>query len=94
MFLAPCSITKNLDRIVRNFLWHKDHLVGWKTTSKPKEKAGLGICGALYMNKAFLTKWWWRFNTEGTHLWFKIVKEKYGLLVGTEKQRNQRAHKE
>lgn len=30
------------------------------------------------MNKAFLSKWWWRYNSEQDHLWRVIGKEKYG----------------
>lgn len=86
LILAPCSVSKKMDQIVRNFRWDRDeekknyHLVNWNLVSKPKDREGLGISVAKSMNKALLSKWWWRFSTEKNNLWRIIVKEKYGEL--------------
>ncbi|XP_026434772.1 uncharacterized protein LOC113332450 [Papaver somniferum] len=83
IFLAPCSITKKIDRIVRNFLWEDEnrkriHNIGWKLSSKEKEKGGLGIRRAKQVNSALLKKWWWRFGVEKEAFWRKIIVEKFG----------------
>lgn len=77
VLLAPYSVSRKLDKIVRDFLWHKDkdqkhyHLVSWKVVSRSKESGGLGLTVAHLINKALLEK---------NNLWCIIVKEKYGEL--------------
>ncbi|XP_026380955.1 uncharacterized protein LOC113275631 [Papaver somniferum] len=70
---------------MRDFLWEyreKDgkcsHLVKWKIVCAEKSKGGLGVLNLRRMNQALLAKWCWRWGIEKTHLWYKIVAEKYG----------------
>ncbi|GAV58496.1 LOW QUALITY PROTEIN: hypothetical protein CFOL_v3_02029, partial [Cephalotus follicularis] len=67
-FILPVSITKECDRILRNFLWHgigntkKCGNVASKVC-RPKDEGGLGIKDCRAWNKAAIMKfgsWSWR----------------------------------
>ena len=59
----PSRGIKELEKIMRNFLWKGadggggDNLIAWKTVVRPKNKGGLGIRGLKEKNKALLIKW-------------------------------------
>ncbi|XP_026436570.1 uncharacterized protein LOC113334557 [Papaver somniferum] len=67
LFEMPISVARNLEKIMRNFLWNdnkgrkKIHPVKWEV-----------------FNHALLAKWSWRYATEDDVLWRKIIEEKYG----------------
>ena len=43
-----------------------------------KEKGGLGLRKIIFLNKALLGKWVWRFAIEKNNLWKKVLLMKYG----------------
>ena len=62
-FLAlpvPRSILKELDKLMRNFLWSaseaklKANFVNWDSVCKPKSEGGLGLCKMQDLNDACL----------------------------------------
>ena len=63
LFRLPSRVSKELEKIMRNFLWKGadgdggNHLVSWKMISRPKKKGGLGIGNLSKKNKALLYKW-------------------------------------
>ncbi|GAV66931.1 LOW QUALITY PROTEIN: zf-RVT domain-containing protein, partial [Cephalotus follicularis] len=72
-FILPVSITKECNRILRNFLWHgvgnskKSGKVAWSKVCRPKDEGGLGIKDCRAWNKAAImkfgsqtTSWSWR----------------------------------
>lgn len=59
-----------LEQIQRDFLQgegnfeRKHHLVKWPTVCKNKIQAGPGVRRLASLNKAFISKWIWRFAME------------------------------
>ena len=85
MFRVPVGVSKELEKIMRDFLWKGidgdggDHLVSWKVVCRAKIKGGLGIGSLKEKNKALLLKWLWRFPIEQDEIWTKVIKSIYGL---------------
>ena len=59
LLLAPKSITAQISKLLRDFLWNggkgnqnKLHLVGWETIQKPISKGGLQIRDPVLDNLA------------------------------------------
>ncbi|KAL0014133.1 hypothetical protein SO802_001202 [Lithocarpus litseifolius] len=79
----PSKILQGIDRISRNFLWgssenkKKLHLISWEKVTKSKEEGGLGIQAAKPKNTALLAKLNWRFNSEKSSLWVRVLSKKY-----------------
>ncbi|KAK2654724.1 hypothetical protein Ddye_014580 [Dipteronia dyeriana] len=73
------------NRLESGFLWvdgerkRKLHAINWKEVCKRKDSSGLGIGRILQKNKAFLVKWFWRFDKEDKTLWRKVICSKYKL---------------
>ncbi|XP_026377858.1 uncharacterized protein LOC113272188 [Papaver somniferum] len=82
--LLPVSVEKQLDKIMRQFLWgsskqkSKKSWVDWKTVYLPKERGGVGIKKLRIMNKKLHAKWIWRYGNEERALWRKVVHHKFG----------------
>ena len=80
--LSP-KILDGVDRLNRNFMWgssdrkKKLHLIGWKKITRDKEAKGLGIQAAKPKNAALLAKLNWRFKTEKSSLWVRVLSHKY-----------------
>uniref|UniRef100_A0A2N9GD56 Reverse transcriptase domain-containing protein n=1 Tax=Fagus sylvatica TaxID=28930 RepID=A0A2N9GD56_FAGSY len=47
--------------------------------SPPCSWCGLGVRKVALMNRALLGKWMWWFGMEETHLWRRVIAEKYGV---------------
>jgi len=79
----PRSVCDGLDKRVRRFLWggtgleRKPHLVSWDIVTREKTKGGLGIRNMRQLNSAFLMKLGWRWHSEPSALWVRLLKEKY-----------------
>lgn len=80
LYKVPCKVIKDLESIMSNFLWggskdvYKMHWVSWDRISTPKNRGGLGVCKLRVSNIALLAKWVWRFKSESSSLWCKVVK--------------------
>lgn len=79
-FVLPCSIYKDLERYIRNFLWsgsynnHSKAKVAWEDVCKPKKEGGLGIRKLQEMNLALMAKWAWKFCDESRNsIWRRWV---------------------
>jgi len=68
-FSLPHSISTQLNRFHRNFLWKnatsnsRVPLIAWDTVCKPKNKGGLGLRRADSVNAAFQCKLAWRLKS-------------------------------
>ncbi|CAA7053633.1 unnamed protein product [Microthlaspi erraticum] len=81
----PESITKRLDRVLRDFLWgstnekRKQHLVSWEKVCRSKEEGGLGIWKTNLMNKALLATVGWRLMQDDRSVWARVLRNKYRI---------------
>nr|GEZ80921.1 RNA-directed DNA polymerase, eukaryota, reverse transcriptase zinc-binding domain protein [Tanacetum cinerariifolium] len=44
----------------------------------PKEKGGLGVSSLYALNRGLMFKWMWRFYTQNTSLWVRVIKAIHG----------------
>ena len=83
LFRMPQKVCARLKRIQRQFLWGgSDHdkkisLVRWATVCTCNRKGGIEIKSFSNMNKAFLSKWSWRFANDRDSLWRKVIRCKF-----------------
>jgi exonuclease III len=81
--LLPTSISKELDKLNRSFLWgdtvekKKVHLLNWKTITQAKEDGGLGIKRSKSRNLALLASRAWKLQFSTSEEWAKLFKSKY-----------------
>ncbi|KAK9053404.1 hypothetical protein SSX86_030038 [Deinandra increscens subsp. villosa] len=79
LYRAPKKVLEVLEKIRCNFFWggsdnqKKIHWVARQNILKPKEKGGLGIEPLEYSNISLLAKWFWRYNTEPSRLWRRVI---------------------
>ena len=77
------KILQRVDKLNRNFLWgssetkKKVYLIGWNKVTKAKEESSMGIQAAKPKNTALLAKLNWRFHTNKSSLWVRILSSKY-----------------
>lgn len=82
-YLLPKKLCKEMNRIMRNFLWgfnegnNHVYLKAWKMICRAKGSGGLGIRDVEEMNKACILKLCWRLLTEEDSLWAKVIKARY-----------------
>ncbi|GJZ34170.1 RNA-directed DNA polymerase, eukaryota, reverse transcriptase zinc-binding domain protein, partial [Tanacetum coccineum] len=57
---------------------HLDPWVNWKSVLSSKDNGGLGVSSLYALNRALLFKWIWRFHTQDSSLWVKVIKAIYG----------------
>jgi hypothetical protein len=85
-FKAPKCIINQLVRIQRNFLWgggvedKKLCWVKWEHICLPRDKGGLGVKNLELFNLALLSKWKWRFLSDGEALWADLLRFRYGHI--------------
>ena len=83
-FRMPKIVARRLEKVQRDFLWGggnlegKIHLVNWEVVCTDKEKGGLGLRKLAMLNKAFLSKWIWRYTCDKDNLWKQVITVKYG----------------
>ncbi|GJU21279.1 RNA-directed DNA polymerase, eukaryota, reverse transcriptase zinc-binding domain protein [Tanacetum coccineum] len=53
-------------------------LVNWKNALASKKKGGLGIASLYALNRGLMFKWYWRFQTQGSSLWSRVIKALHG----------------
>ncbi|XP_022158566.1 uncharacterized protein LOC111025019 [Momordica charantia] len=82
---APVSITKEMNKIVRDLFWSGatshgcKNLVKWDISSLPMKLGGLGIGAFPPKNNALLMKWLWHFTREENALWRRVIASIYGV---------------
>ncbi|GKE21082.1 hypothetical protein Tco_1432594, partial [Tanacetum coccineum] len=52
--------------------------VKWKNVLASKEKGGLGVSRLYALNRGLMFKWVWRFFTQNTSLWSRVIKAIHG----------------
>ncbi|XP_059076311.1 uncharacterized protein LOC131875706 [Cryptomeria japonica] len=81
-FRMPSSIRRNLDSLLRKFIWEgaKDvkriPLISWDTMCLEKEEGGARLRKMDLQNMALGAKLTWKMYREPRKLWFKIFKKK------------------
>ncbi|XP_028122010.1 uncharacterized protein LOC114319199 [Camellia sinensis] len=79
LFKIPTQVANLIDKYQRSFLWgdsdakRKLHLLNWEACSVSKHFGGLGFRKTKEGNDTLLCKWWWRFATEKSSLWRKVL---------------------
>ncbi|KAF5773617.1 putative RNA-directed DNA polymerase [Helianthus annuus] len=79
LYRAPAKVVKDLEALIRKFLWggssevKKVHWVAWDRVASPLDSGGLGLQRLSDVNVAFLSKWGWRYKNEQDSLWVKVV---------------------
>ncbi|GJT34000.1 hypothetical protein Tco_0924419 [Tanacetum coccineum] len=53
--------------------------VNWNKVIASKDKGGLGVSSLYALNRGLLFKWIWRFLTQGSSLWAKVIKAIHGV---------------
>ncbi|GKC51585.1 RNA-directed DNA polymerase, eukaryota [Tanacetum coccineum] len=91
LFKVPSGILHTLESIRSHFFNGHDSSskkaswVNWNKVLASKEKGGLGVSSLYALNRGLLFKWIWRFLTQGTSLWAKVIKAIHGVdgKIGT-----------
>ncbi|GJY81765.1 RNA-directed DNA polymerase, eukaryota, reverse transcriptase zinc-binding domain protein [Tanacetum coccineum] len=79
VFLIPKTVVKDIDKVLKGFLWCKGGLkrgkakVAWKTVCSPKSQGGLGLRALSTWNEALLIKNLWNIAAGKETLWVKWV---------------------
>ncbi|GJU95392.1 RNA-directed DNA polymerase, eukaryota [Tanacetum coccineum] len=68
-----CHFFNGTDPLSKKPIWVK-----WNKVLAPKDKGGLGISSFYALNRALLFKWVWRFHTQSSSLWAKVIKGIHG----------------
>ncbi|GJS39123.1 hypothetical protein Tco_0564166 [Tanacetum coccineum] len=84
IYKVPKKIINSLESIHCHFFNGVDHLskkpiwIKWKKVLAPIDKGGLRISSFYALNRALLFKWIWRFYTQDSSLWAKVIKGIHG----------------
>ncbi|GKB94299.1 RNA-directed DNA polymerase, eukaryota, reverse transcriptase zinc-binding domain protein [Tanacetum coccineum] len=84
IYRAPLSVLRTLESIRSKFFKghdinsNKASWVNWKKVLASKEKGGLGVLSLFALNRGLMFKWIWRFYTQNTLLWVRVVKAIHG----------------
>ncbi|PWA56066.1 RNA-directed DNA polymerase, eukaryota, Reverse transcriptase zinc-binding domain protein [Artemisia annua] len=57
---------------------NKASWVKWSSLLTVKEKGGLGVSSMFALNSGLMLKWVWRFYSQKTSLWVRIIKAIHG----------------
>ncbi|KAL6134561.1 hypothetical protein ACLB2K_066792 [Fragaria x ananassa] len=74
-FKCPKSLTNEIDKQERNFLWGSDMKmapVAWKEVCKPKQCGGLGVRPNACFNKAAIVKLAWKIIIDKNNWWVQV----------------------
>ncbi|GJW89041.1 hypothetical protein Tco_0164381 [Tanacetum coccineum] len=78
------GVLNNMEAIRINFLNGVDKAdrkiswIGWKKVLVAKKNGGLGVSSYFAFNRALLFKWIWRFKSNGSSLWARVIKAIHG----------------
>ncbi|GJX53515.1 RNA-directed DNA polymerase, eukaryota, reverse transcriptase zinc-binding domain protein, partial [Tanacetum coccineum] len=85
MFKVPLQVLKKMESIRSHFFNgvelnnKKMSLIKWDNVLASKENEGLGISSFFALNRALIFKWVWRFCTQKSSLWTRVITAIYGL---------------
>ncbi|GKE86483.1 hypothetical protein Tco_1560225, partial [Tanacetum coccineum] len=85
IFKVPKGILNRMEASRRNFFNgvnnsdRKMSLIRWKKILASKKNGGLGVSSLFALNYALLFKWIWRFISNGSYLWARLIKAIYGV---------------
>ncbi|GKA81636.1 RNA-directed DNA polymerase, eukaryota, reverse transcriptase zinc-binding domain protein [Tanacetum coccineum] len=68
-----CHFFNGIDPLSKKPFWIK-----WNKVLALKDKGGIGISSFYALNRALLFKWVWRFHTQSSSLWAKVIKRIHG----------------
>ncbi|GKA16109.1 RNA-directed DNA polymerase, eukaryota, reverse transcriptase zinc-binding domain protein, partial [Tanacetum coccineum] len=84
LFKVPMKVFQQMESIQSHFFNRVD-LVGkksiwvkWKNVLASKDKGGLGVLSLFALNRALMFKWVWRFFTQSSSLWTRVIKAIHG----------------
>ncbi|KAJ9535294.1 hypothetical protein OSB04_un001606 [Centaurea solstitialis] len=81
LFLLPVSVVKEIERLLRSFLWSSGEAikgkakVKWGNVCLPREKGGLGVRSLRVWNRTLLAKQVWKIIDNNDSLWVKWIHE-------------------
>ncbi|GJS73077.1 RNA-directed DNA polymerase, eukaryota, reverse transcriptase zinc-binding domain protein [Tanacetum coccineum] len=81
---VPLGVLRKLEAIRSHFFngcapnCNKASWVNWKNALASKKKGGLGIASLYALNRGLMFKWYWRFQTQGSSLWSRVIKALHG----------------
>nr|GEX00333.1 putative RNA-directed DNA polymerase, eukaryota, reverse transcriptase zinc-binding domain protein [Tanacetum cinerariifolium] len=81
---VPLSVLRMLESIHSHFFnghelrSNKATWVKWNNVLASKEKGGLGVSSLYALNRCLMLKWVWRFYSQKTSLWARVIKAIYG----------------
>ncbi|GKB01326.1 hypothetical protein Tco_0829370 [Tanacetum coccineum] len=84
LFKVPMKVLQRMEAIKCHFFNGVDHnsrkpiWVKWSKVLAFKEKGGLGVSSLYALNRALLFKWVWRFHTQSSSLWARVIKGIHG----------------
>ncbi|GJR94349.1 RNA-directed DNA polymerase, eukaryota [Tanacetum coccineum] len=84
IFKAPLSVIRQLESIRSHFFNGHDSAsrkaswIKWDCVLAPKEKGGLGVSSLYALNRALMFKWVWRFYSQNSSLWARVMKAIHG----------------
>ncbi|GJZ39915.1 RNA-directed DNA polymerase, eukaryota, reverse transcriptase zinc-binding domain protein [Tanacetum coccineum] len=77
VFLLPATIIKDINRLLKSFLWNQSEKtarkakVAWSSICRPKDQSGLGLKNLQIWNNALLAKHVWNIAIKKDSLWVK-----------------------
>ncbi|PKU70516.1 Putative ribonuclease H protein [Dendrobium catenatum] len=92
--LVPKKYLYEVEKLCRNFLWHKPsgehgmHYVAWEDKCKTRSMGGMGLQSPIMRVSSLRSKLAWDFFQKTDSLCYKTIKHKYGddLMIGTQKK--------
>ncbi|GJR98994.1 RNA-directed DNA polymerase, eukaryota, reverse transcriptase zinc-binding domain protein [Tanacetum coccineum] len=84
IYRAPSRVLKILESIRNQFFNGNDLCskkaawIKWSSVPADKSKGGLGIASLYALNRGLMIKWVWRFLSQSSALWVRVVKAIHG----------------
>ncbi|GKA72771.1 RNA-directed DNA polymerase, eukaryota [Tanacetum coccineum] len=84
IFKDPMRVLQRLESIRSHFFNGNDlhgkkmSWVKWEKVLASKENGGLGVSSLYALNRGLLLKWVWKFITQSTSLWARVIKALHG----------------